>query len=128
MADVKGLPVRACTSTKSPRHFFILMETPNQKKTNWLMIWLTSILSAPLSLLLTAFSSFYLILSIAILSLNFTATFKLLNLEKSDQLAPSPLQKIVLCIWITLLGLFLILSMVFGGCLVLLQAADVSLR
>ena len=92
------------------------------------MIWIISVLSAPLSLVIASSYSIFFLLTIAILLLNFAATFKLLNLNKNEQAAHSVIEKIGFFLWFVLVGLTLMVSVFYGGCLMFLSANDLKLR
>ncbi len=104
------------------------MTPPNQKKTNWLLIWILSIVFVPLCLSSNKSGLIAIVVPVALIILNFIATLKISQSEKSDGSMPSPTQKIFMTLWLIVLGLVLTVVMLFVGCAMLFAVNDWKLR
>ncbi len=93
------------------------MTSPDQKKTNWLLIWILSIVSAPLSLYLINFGDLWLVVPVALIFINIIASLKLSESEKRDRPSSPSVLKIFMFLWIMILGMGLMAALIFGGCL-----------
>lgn len=101
------------------------MTPPDQKKTNWLLIWILSIAIAPL------IASFFLLnegiklgLIFALLIINFIASLKISKSQKSDGSMSSFMLNIFMKIWLILLGMKLIFILLFAGYLMVSPLKD----
>lgn len=93
------------------------MTPQNSKKTDWLLIWILCVVSAPLSLYLISFGNLWLVVPAALIFINIIASLKLSESEKRDRPSSPSALKIFMFLWIIILGMGLMTALIFGGCL-----------